>query len=45
VSWRSERLREEQRQVGAIGRQGDRLSRVVADLDRMAADLELEPRG
>ena len=45
VSWRSERLREEQQQVGAIGRQGDRLRRVVADLDRMAADLELEPRG
>ena len=44
VSWRSERLREEQQQVGAIGRQGDRLRRVVADLDRMAADLELEPR-
>jgi len=45
VSWRSERLHEEQRRVGAIGRQGDRLRRVVADLDRMAADLELEPRG
>jgi hypothetical protein len=45
VSWRSERLREEQQQVGAIGRQGDRLRRVVADLDRMAADLEFEPRG
>jgi hypothetical protein len=45
VSWRSERLREEQQQVGTIGRQGDRLRRVVADLDRMAADLELEPRG
>jgi hypothetical protein len=45
VSWRSERLREEQQHVGAIGRQGDRLRTVVADLDRMAADLELEPRG
>ena len=45
VSWRSERLREERQQVGSIGRQGDRLRRVVADLDRMAADLELEPRG
>lgn len=45
VSWRSERLREEQQQVGVIGRQGDRLRRVVADLDRMATDLELEPHG
>ena len=45
VSWRSERLREEQQQVGAIGRQGDRMRRVVADLDRMAADLELDLRG
>ena len=45
VSWRSERSREEQQQVGAIGRQGDRLRRVVADLDRMAAELELAPRG
>ena len=44
VSWRSERLREEQQQVGAIGHQGDRLRRVVGDLDRIAADLELEPR-
>jgi hypothetical protein len=41
VSWRSERLREEQQQVGAVGRQGDRLRSVVADLDRMAADPEL----
>lgn len=45
VSWRSERLREEQQQVGTIGRQGDRLRTVVADLDRIAADLELAPRG
>jgi hypothetical protein len=45
VSWRSERLREEQQQVGAIGRQGERLRGVVSDLGRMAADLELEPRG
>jgi hypothetical protein len=45
VSWRSERLLEERQQVGAIGRQGERLRRVVSDLDRMAADLELEPRG
>jgi hypothetical protein len=43
VSWRSERLREEQQKVGAIGRQGDRLRRVVADLDRMAADPESKP--
>ena len=42
VSWRSERLREEQQLVGPIGRQGDRLRTLVTDLDRMAADLKLE---
>jgi hypothetical protein len=35
-SWRSERLRDEQRRVGPIGPQGARLRRVVADLDRLA---------
>jgi hypothetical protein len=35
VGWRSERLREQQRRVGPIGRQGDRLRRVVAELDRL----------
>jgi hypothetical protein len=42
VSWRSERLREEQQQVGAIGRQGDRLRRVVADLDLTAPLLRFD---
>ena len=32
-AWRSERLREQQRQVGAIGPQGERLRRVIAELD------------
>ena len=38
ASWRSELLREQQRQVGPVGRQGDRLRRVVAELDRMASE-------
>jgi hypothetical protein len=38
ASWRSERLQEEQRRVGSIGPQGARLQRVVAELDRMAAE-------
>jgi hypothetical protein len=36
VSWRSERLREQQELVGPIGRQGERLKRVVAELDELA---------
>jgi hypothetical protein len=36
TSWRSETLREQQRLVGPIGPQGDRLRRVVAELDRLA---------
>jgi hypothetical protein len=35
VAWRSERLREQQRQIGSIGPQGDRLRGVVAELDRL----------
>jgi hypothetical protein len=38
TSWRSERLREQQRKVGSIGPQGDRLRRVVAELDQLARD-------
>jgi hypothetical protein len=37
-SWTSERLREQQRQVGSIGPQGERLRRVVAELDQLARD-------
>jgi hypothetical protein len=37
ASWRSDELREQQELVGPIGPQGDRLRRVVAELDRMAA--------
>jgi hypothetical protein len=33
VAWRSERLREQQRMVGPVGPQGDRLRMVVAELD------------
>lgn len=35
VAWRSERLREQQDFVGPVGRQGERLRSVVADLDRL----------
>jgi hypothetical protein len=35
VAWRSERLREQQRLVGSVGPQGERLRRVVAELDRL----------
>jgi hypothetical protein len=35
VAWRSERLREQQDLVGPVGRQGERLRRVVAELDRL----------
>ncbi len=35
VGWRSERLREQLELVGPIGRQGDRLRKVVAELDRL----------
>jgi hypothetical protein len=40
VSWRSDRLREEQQMVGPIGRQSERLRTLVTDLDRMAAELD-----
>jgi hypothetical protein len=32
VSWRSEQLREEQRRVGGLGAQGERLTRLTAEL-------------
>jgi hypothetical protein len=44
-SWRSERLLEQQRLVGPIGPQGDRLRRVVAELDRMSRELSDSPDG
>jgi len=37
TSWRSERLRDQQRRVGRVGPQAERLHRVVAELDRLAA--------
>src|SRR4051794_13721677 len=37
-SWTSERLREQQRQVGSIGPQGERLRMGVAELDQLARD-------
>jgi hypothetical protein len=47
TSWRSEVLREQQRMVGPIGPQGERLRRVVADIDRLAKSdhAELDARG
>jgi hypothetical protein len=37
VAWRSQELREQQELVGPIGRQGERLRRVVDELDELAA--------
>ena len=36
VSWRSELLREQQSMVGTIGPQGERLRRIVCELDEFA---------
>ena len=36
VSWRSERLREEQGRLGGVGRQGERLAALTARLKRLA---------
>ena len=36
VSWRSERLREEQSRLGGVGSQGDRLAELTARLKRLA---------
>jgi hypothetical protein len=36
VSWRSERLREEQRRLGGLGSQGERLARLTDDLKALA---------
>jgi hypothetical protein len=36
VSWRSERLREEQGRLGNLGAQGDRLARLTAELKELA---------
>jgi hypothetical protein len=36
VSWRSERLRDEQRRLGGVGAQGERLSELTARLKRLA---------
>jgi hypothetical protein len=37
VSWRSERLRDEQARLGGVGRQGERLAELTARLKRLAA--------
>jgi hypothetical protein len=39
MSWRSARLREQQEQVGPIGPQAERLDRIVAELDVLAAEM------
>ena len=38
VSWRSERLREEQARLGGLGRQGERLARVTRELKALASE-------
>jgi hypothetical protein len=40
MSWRSARLREQQEQVGPIGPQAERLDRIVAELDVLAAEID-----
>ena len=37
VSWRSERLREEQARLGGLGRQGERLARLTREIKALAA--------
>jgi hypothetical protein len=39
TSWRSARLQEQQDQVGPIGAQAQRLDRIVAELDVLAAEV------
>jgi hypothetical protein len=41
MSWRSARLQEQQEQVGPIGPQAQRLDRIVAELDVLAAEAGL----
>jgi hypothetical protein len=36
VSWRSERLREEQARLGGVGRQGERLARLTREIKELA---------
>jgi hypothetical protein len=38
VSWRSERLREEQARLGGLGRQGERLARVTREIKALASE-------
>jgi hypothetical protein len=38
VSWRSERLREEQGRLGGLGRQGERLARVTREIKALASE-------
>jgi hypothetical protein len=45
AAWRSEELREQQRLVGSIGPQGERLRRVVAELDGLERGREQELEG
>jgi hypothetical protein len=37
VSWRSDRLREEQAKLGSAGRQGERLARLTREIKELAA--------
>jgi hypothetical protein len=36
VSWRSERMREEQRRIGGVGAQGERLARLTREIKELA---------
>jgi hypothetical protein len=38
VSWRSERLREQQARLGGLGRQGERLARVTREIKALASE-------
>ena len=38
VSWRSERLREEQARLGGVGRQGERLARLAREIKELASE-------
>jgi hypothetical protein len=37
VSWRSERLREEQSRLGSVGAQGERLARLTAEIKELGS--------
>ena len=42
VSWRSERLREEQSRLGSVGAQGERLARLTAEIKELAGSASAD---